>query len=46
MTIPESIHFLVTELVTILSSEVVFPFVGIWIAAYVIYLVFHMMGRR
>ena len=46
MTIPESITFVVARLVDIMSSSVVFPFVGIWIAAYVIHLVFKMMGRR
>lgn len=46
MTIPECLTFLITKLVQLLSSEILFPFVGIWVAGYVIYLVFHMMGRR
>ena len=45
MTIPECIQFLITSLVQLLSSSVVFPFVGIAIAAYVITLVFKMLGR-
>lgn len=46
MTIPDCITFLIAKLVQILSSSVIFPFVGIWIASYVIYMVLHLMGRR
>lgn len=49
MTIPDAITFMIEKLVYILSSEVVFPFVGIYIASYVIYLTFQLIkfkGRR
>lgn len=46
MTIPECITFLIAKLVQLLSSDLLFPFVGVWLASYVIYLVFHMIGRK
>lgn len=45
MTITQCITFLVTSLVDLLSSEPVFPFVGVTIAGYVIHILFKMMGR-
>ena len=47
--VPECINFLITKLVSILTSEICWPFVGIWVASYVIYLLFQMIkfkGRR
>lgn len=38
MTIPDCITFLINKLFQILSSSIVFPFVGIWLAVYTIYL--------
>lgn len=49
MNIPESITFFIEKLVQILSSSVVFPFVGIWVSAYVIKMVaslLHVNGRN
>lgn len=49
MTIPECITFTITKLVQILSNEIVFPFVGVYLTSYVIYLVIQlirMKGRR
>jgi len=49
MTIAQCITFLIDKLVQLLTSQILFPFVGIWAAAYIIYLVIQMVkfkGRR
>lgn len=46
MTIADCITFTVTQLVSFLSSAPVFPFVGIWVAAFIIYIIFSILYRR
>lgn len=46
MSIPDCISFLVTQLVDILSSAPVFPFVGFWLASYVLYLIISLIRRN
>lgn len=46
--IPSFITFLISTLADLLTSNLLFPFVGIWAAAYVIYLFLNLMkgGKR
>lgn len=46
MSIPDCITFLVTKLIDLLSSAPIFPFVGIWVASFVLYLLFSILKRR
>lgn len=41
--IPSFISFLISTLADLLTSELLYPFVGIWVAAYVIYLFIRLM---
>lgn len=42
-TITNLISFLINTLASLLTSDLIFPFVGIWAAAYVIYLFIRLM---
>lgn len=42
-TIPNFITFLIYTLADLLTSDLLWPFVGIWAAAYVIYLFLRLM---
>lgn len=46
MSITDCISFTVTKLIELLSSSPVFPFVGIWVAAFVISLFFSILYKR
>lgn len=41
--IPSFITFLISTLADLLTSNLLFPFVGIWMAAYVIYIFIRLM---
>lgn len=46
MTIAQAITFTVSQLVTLLSSQPVQPFVGIWVAAFILFIIFTIIYRR
>lgn len=42
-SIPSFITFLISTLADLLTSDLLFPFLGIWMAAYVVYIFFRLM---
>lgn len=44
--IPSFISFLLTSLVDLLTSELLWPFVGVWVAGYVVYVFLSFFKRR
>lgn len=44
--IPYFISYLITTLADLLTTDLIYPFVGIWVAAYVIYLFLSFFRRR
>lgn len=42
-SIPSFITFLISTLADLLTSNLLFPFIGIWMSAYVIYLFLRLM---